>query len=94
MKTTVVRGFELGQPHVFEQKKKSYLGTNRNASPSLAGGSVFDISIYRWARCAYPLQTPMPISLNILSLRFLSSPLVGKRDIVVTIFVWCMCMSP
>ena len=25
---------------------------------------------------------------------FLSSPLAGKRDIVVTILVWCMCMGP
>ena len=25
---------------------------------------------------------------------FLSSPLAGKRDIVVTILVWCMCMPP
>ena len=25
---------------------------------------------------------------------FLSSPLAGKRDIVVTIFVWCMCVCP
>ena len=26
--------------------------------------------------------------------QFLSSPLAGKRDIVVTIFVRCMCMRP
>ena len=25
---------------------------------------------------------------------FLSNPLAGKRDIVVTILVWCMCMHP
>ena len=25
---------------------------------------------------------------------FLSSPLAGKRDIVITILVWCMCMHP
>ena len=25
---------------------------------------------------------------------FLSSPLAGKRDIVVTILVWCMCVRP
>ena len=25
---------------------------------------------------------------------FLSSPLAGKRDKFVTIFVWCMCMRP
>ena len=25
---------------------------------------------------------------------FLLSPLAGKRDIVVTILVWCLCMRP
>ena len=29
-----------------------------------------------------------------LALTFLSSPLAGKRDIVVTILVWYMCMRP
>ena len=27
-------------------------------------------------------------------LPFLMSPLAGKQDIVVTIFVWCMCVRP
>ena len=29
-----------------------------------------------------------------VSVPFLSSPLAGKRDIVVTIFVRCMCVRP
>ena len=30
--------------------------------------------------------------LNCFSTEFLSSPLAGKRDIVVTILIWCSCV--